>query len=219
MKTIACTDHLMQRPYNEPVTDDKAPNARVRQRDETRARILSAARQLFGQAGYDRATIRAIAERAGVNPGLVMHYFQSKELLYREAVSLAPAAPSPGLSEDLAGHLLESLRMKFDELPAESLAALRSMLSNPDLSREARVSADEQITGISEAVAAADAGLRAALVSSMILGVSINRHLLQIDAFHDATADQIIQLLRPCFDALLTPRLSGTARRTGGSAE
>ncbi|GAA1018215.1 hypothetical protein Aple_034200 [Acrocarpospora pleiomorpha] len=49
-----------------------------------RARIRDAAMWHFGDHGYERATIRGIAETAGVSPGLVRHHFGSKEGL-REA--------------------------------------------------------------------------------------------------------------------------------------
>jgi AcrR family transcriptional regulator len=55
------------------------------QRDLTsRARIRDAALREFGARGFDGATIRGIAEAAGVSPGLVQHHFRSKEAL-REA--------------------------------------------------------------------------------------------------------------------------------------
>ncbi|KAA5834991.1 TetR/AcrR family transcriptional regulator [Saccharopolyspora hirsuta] len=49
-----------------------------------RARIRDAALRHFGEHGFDRATIRGIAETAGVSSGLVRHHFGSKEAL-REA--------------------------------------------------------------------------------------------------------------------------------------
>ncbi|WP_020497677.1 TetR/AcrR family transcriptional regulator [Sciscionella marina] len=49
-----------------------------------RARIRDAALWHFGEHGFDRATIREIAETAGVSSGLVRHHFGSKEAL-REA--------------------------------------------------------------------------------------------------------------------------------------
>ncbi|MFD0662541.1 TetR/AcrR family transcriptional regulator [Thermocatellispora tengchongensis] len=49
-----------------------------------RARIRDAALQHFGRFGYERATLRGIAETAGVSPGLVRHHFGSKQGL-REA--------------------------------------------------------------------------------------------------------------------------------------
>lgn len=46
-----------------------------------RARIRDAALRHFGEHGFERATIRAIADRAGVSSGLVRHHFGSKEAL------------------------------------------------------------------------------------------------------------------------------------------
>jgi AcrR family transcriptional regulator len=46
-----------------------------------RARIRNAALRYFTEYGYDRATIRDIARAAGVSPGMVRHYFGSKEEL------------------------------------------------------------------------------------------------------------------------------------------
>ncbi|MFI6604613.1 TetR/AcrR family transcriptional regulator [Nonomuraea sp. NPDC050536] len=46
-----------------------------------RARIREAALQQFGEHGFERATIRGIAEAAGVSSGLVRHHFGAKEAL------------------------------------------------------------------------------------------------------------------------------------------
>jgi AcrR family transcriptional regulator len=46
-----------------------------------KARIRDAAMQLFGEVGYERATTRAIAERAGVTSGLIRHHYGSTERL------------------------------------------------------------------------------------------------------------------------------------------
>jgi AcrR family transcriptional regulator len=45
----------------------------------TRAKIRDAAIEEFGRRGFGRTTIRAIAERSGVSPALVMHHFGSKD--------------------------------------------------------------------------------------------------------------------------------------------
>lgn len=44
----------------------------------TRARIRNAAIELFGSHGFDRTSVRMIAEAAGVSPALVVHHFVSK---------------------------------------------------------------------------------------------------------------------------------------------
>jgi AcrR family transcriptional regulator len=51
--------------------------------EETRARIIAAALQVFGEEGYARASTRHIADAAGVNPPALQYYFDSKEGLHR----------------------------------------------------------------------------------------------------------------------------------------
>jgi len=52
----------------------------VRQSDLTaRARIRNAAFTLIAERGLRAATVRAIAQRAGVSPGLVIHHFGAKQ--------------------------------------------------------------------------------------------------------------------------------------------
>src|ERR1700735_5801937 len=79
--------------------EDPAPGSdtRAEQRRRTEARILAAASELFVASGYERTTIRAIARAAGVDAGLVMHYFGSKQQLF-ERVTHGPNPPP-----DLAG--------------------------------------------------------------------------------------------------------------------
>jgi AcrR family transcriptional regulator len=52
----------------------------------TRERILASALDVFAVDGFDGATTRAIAARAGVNLGLIKYYFDTKEKLWRAAV-------------------------------------------------------------------------------------------------------------------------------------
>lgn len=55
--------------------------------DETRKRILHAARLVFSERGYDGATFQAIAVRADLTRPAINHYFPSKRMLYREVVA------------------------------------------------------------------------------------------------------------------------------------
>jgi len=52
--------------------------------DETRQRIVQAARLVFSERGYDGATFQAIAARADLTRPAINHYFSSKRALYRE---------------------------------------------------------------------------------------------------------------------------------------
>jgi AcrR family transcriptional regulator len=53
--------------------------------ERRREALISAALELVAEGGIALATVRSIAERAGVTPGLIRHYFQSKEELTRAA--------------------------------------------------------------------------------------------------------------------------------------
>lgn len=65
----------------------------------TRQKILEIALQAFSELGFDGASTRTIAARAGVNQGLIPYYFGSKEALWREAVDGAFIALREGLGE------------------------------------------------------------------------------------------------------------------------
>jgi AcrR family transcriptional regulator len=73
--------------------------------DETRARILQAAGEVFAGHGYKESTVRDICQKAGVNVASVNYYFGDKERLYIEAVKHArrlreQQEPLPGWAED-----------------------------------------------------------------------------------------------------------------------
>ena len=53
--------------------------------ENRRASLIAATQSLVAEGGPEAATVRAIAERAGVTPGLIRHYFQSKDELTRAA--------------------------------------------------------------------------------------------------------------------------------------
>lgn len=54
--------------------------------EETRARIVEAAVEVFGERGYDRASTRDIANAAGVNAPAIQYYFDGKEGVYLACV-------------------------------------------------------------------------------------------------------------------------------------
>ena len=60
--------------------------------ENTRAKILNAAGEVFAEEGFEGATIRAITERAGVNVAAVNYHFRDKAELYTRVVVDACAA-------------------------------------------------------------------------------------------------------------------------------
>jgi TetR/AcrR family transcriptional regulator, regulator of cefoperazone and chloramphenicol sensitivity len=59
------------------------------QEDETRVKLLAAAGEVFGEAGFQSATVRDICARAGVNGAAVNYHFRDKLGLYTEALKAA----------------------------------------------------------------------------------------------------------------------------------
>src|SRR6201996_7694330 len=69
------------------VSDDtvtKAPTRRALAKQQTRGKVLAAARRLFSEQGYEGATIRDIATAAGMSTGAVFASFADKADLFRE---------------------------------------------------------------------------------------------------------------------------------------
>lgn len=62
--------------------DAKHP-PRKRNREATHLAVLNAAEMEFAQLGFAAARAQEIADRAGVTKGLIYHYFEDKEALYR----------------------------------------------------------------------------------------------------------------------------------------
>ena len=64
-----------------------AMNTRVQQRETTRASILQAALEEFSEKGFDGTSTRLIAAKAGVHHALIKYHFQSKDALWKAAVT------------------------------------------------------------------------------------------------------------------------------------
>jgi AcrR family transcriptional regulator len=78
----------------------------------TRERLLAAARQLFGEHGYEATSIESVLEASGVARGALYHHFKSKaelfdavlaEVLIEIAERTAAAAVTAGNSDPLEG--------------------------------------------------------------------------------------------------------------------
>jgi AcrR family transcriptional regulator len=179
------------------VSHPPAPTSRAERRRNTEARILAHARTLFAESGYDRTTIRAVAAAAGVDPGLVIHYFGSKRTLFLSAIGSGRALLTGGNAADIAEQLLDRLRDSLIEEPVTSLAMLRSMLTHPEAAEEIRTSLRIYNDQISEAIPGGDADLRAEVVSAALIGLVLCRHLLELDRLANADPEQVIDILRP----------------------
>lgn len=69
----------------------------LRRRDGARSReaLLAAATELFAERGFERATVREIGERAGVDPALIARHYGNKTGLYIASLRAETAAAVP----------------------------------------------------------------------------------------------------------------------------
>jgi AcrR family transcriptional regulator len=168
------------------------PTSRAARRAVTAQRILDAARAEFGERGLEAATIRRIAQRANVDPSLVMQHYGSKAALFAVAIQLEDADPG-----EIAAHLHDVLDVRLAALPPETKALVRSMLTAPEAAASMSAFLNERVANLSRAMGGEDADLRAALIVSSILGLTIARHFLKLDAFMDASDADIARVARP----------------------
>ncbi len=94
--------------------------SRTRKGEQTKARIVEAALELFRESGYDDTTMRAVAQNAGVSLGNAYYYFKSKEHLLHayyariHAAHAEAAAPALENESDLHKRLLGVLKTKLE---------------------------------------------------------------------------------------------------------
>jgi len=169
------------------------PTTRAARRAATAQRILRAAQVEFGEHGLEGATVRAIAGRAGVDPALVIQHYGSKNDLFAIAAQLHRES-SP---ENVADHLFDVLDIRLSQLPPETRALVRSMLTAPQATKAMREFLDERVANLARASDRDDADLRAALAVSSILGLTIARHFLKLEALIEISEPQIETILRP----------------------
>jgi len=163
------------------------PNSRAEQRRRTEARILDAATRNFIADGYERTTIRGVAAAAGVDAGLVMHYFGSKQELFRRVIGTAPVPEVSAAPEQAIEQILATIADRLANEPVASLTLLRSMLTNPEAASILSAGMTRYEAQIAQAIPAGDASLRAAVIGAIFLGVMVSRHLVKSDEL--ATAD------------------------------
>jgi AcrR family transcriptional regulator len=186
------------------------PTTRAARRAATSRKIIEAAQHEFGEHGFEATTVRAIARRAGIDPSLVIQHYGSKEHLFRiatelpsDAYAIAVQLPAGTPREELVAHLLDVLAVRLGTPPPETRALVRSMLTSPAATAEMKAYLDERVANLSRALGGPDAELRAAMAVSSILGVTIARHYLELDALTGAAEEQLADLARSWLAALL----------------
>ena len=190
----------------------------------TREAILSAARRRFAQHGYDSASVRQIADDAGVDPALVHHFYGTKEHLFVTAVGF-PALPSELLARVAQGprarlgeRLLRSLLQVWEtgEGRARLVALVRSAVSNDaamEMLRQFLTSAI--LDQVAATLEVPDAEFRASLVASQVVGLALARYVFRIRPLANASVDEVVAAVAPSLQRYLTGKLVSSSAIAG----
>jgi AcrR family transcriptional regulator len=179
---------------------------------DTRAELLGAARVEFAQHGYDGATVRKIADRAGVDPAMVKHWFGGKEALFIEALQL-PVNPAvviaevvPGDPERLGERIVARFLMIWDQSGGGPMAAvLRNIAGHEDAARMLReFIGTVMVKRIVSTVAPDQPELRAGLVGSQLIGMGLVRYVLRLEPLASADHATLIAAVAPTVQRYLT---------------
>jgi AcrR family transcriptional regulator len=188
--------------------DETAAEARPRRRsDVTRAAIMRAARDRFATDGYERATIRAIARDAAIDPSMVMRYFGNKEGLFASACEFdlrlpkLTDVPHEDVGARLVGHFLS--RWEGDETLT---ALLRVGVTNSAGAERIHAVFSDQIAPAVASVCPhpSQVPTRAALLASQVLGMALSRYVLKLPPTVALTRDEIVSWLAPTVQRYLT---------------
>jgi len=186
---------------------EKRPAPRSRDPEGTKARILAAARIRFASEGYERATIRAIALDAGIDPALVMRYFGNKEKLFSVAAEFDLRLPDfASLPRDQVGAALVAYFLDRWERDDTFTALLRAAVTHEAAEKQVRAILGEQVApmigGISDDPARAPA--RAVLVASQLLGMALCRYVFRMPAAARMSRADVVAWLGPTIQRYVT---------------
>lgn len=190
----------------------------------TREAIAEAARAQFGDHGYHGATIRGIAAAARVDPALVHHYYGSKEALFAAAMRL-PVLPSEVMTAALTGAdgsasgagsgerlvaaaltLWESERLKdtFLGLLKSAVTSEKAAVMLRDFVTDSILGTMVRVTGLADRAGQAEAGYRAAMVATQMLGLAMTRLVLRLPAVADVSVAELAATVGPSVERYLS---------------
>ncbi|MFI1972028.1 TetR/AcrR family transcriptional regulator [Streptomyces cinnamoneus] len=190
----------------EPARRRAAGPARRRDAEATRRALTDAAAELFAERGYDRTTVRAIAERAGVNQALLFRYFGSKTALFGEVVARdghkqLRETPVERLLETTLRDLLAPVGTAPEDRSLEVF--LRSVGGDDAVSRTNRRLTEEYAGALAGLTDADDAELRSALVLAWLLGIGLTRVVVRQEPLASADPDHVCGLMLSAARTLL----------------
>ncbi len=199
--------------HQNPRSDDES--ARPRDADDTRRRLLQAARHRFAHHGYSGTTVRDIAADAGVNVALINRYFTSKEGLFEACLQrVVEDLDRPANLQRSVSEVVESMISQLVDSPTgdHSLQLMLLLRSSADvradqIRRNTLLSFAEGIATIARGQHASsdDLLLRAEIALSIVLGILLVRSSTGLEPLSSATATDLRGPLGDALASIISP--------------
>jgi AcrR family transcriptional regulator len=182
---------------------------------DTRTALLDAARGVFVEQGYDGATVRAIAGRAGVDAAMVNHWFGGKEALFAAAMEFPVdlAALVDGLlaggPDGLGERIVRTFLSVWDHNNGGPLIALiRSASTHEESARMMREFITRVLFGrLMTALDVDRPDLRASLCGTQMSGLALIRYVIKLEPLASADVDTVVMAIGPNMQRYLTGQL------------
>jgi AcrR family transcriptional regulator len=179
---------------------------------DTRSEIVEAARAAFAQLGYEGASIRGIAKRAGVDPALVHHYFADKADLFIETMAL-PMDPHQVAADVVADgrefsgeRLVELFLAQWEQGPetggsASFVTLVQATAASPRTADALREFLNARLTPHGPPGDDEDTQRRRrALISSQLLGLAWVRYVMRQEPIASADRRDVARWVGPTID-------------------
>ena len=186
---------------------------RVRDPEAHRAAILRAAREVFGERGYARGSIREIAQRAGVTHGLVVRHFSTKDQLFITAL-LDDRRAQPDFNSDVSELPERAARAYVEQIEADGpknpfIALIRSAGDADVAKKLLRAMRMEPADAYLSGLGTPDLDRRSDLLGALLIGVTFSRYILADGPSAEMSPEELI--------AYLTADSRRPARPTAGT--
>ncbi|WP_328614659.1 TetR family transcriptional regulator [Amycolatopsis sp. NBC_00355] len=190
-------------------TDNPDTTARRRGRrpagQDTRTALIDAARTVFAENGYDGATVRAIATRAGVDAAMVNHWFGSKEGLFARAVLELPFDPlelmetlRDGPDEEFGERIVRTFLTRWDSAGGGVFVALiRSVAGHEQAGHVLRDFFQKFFTHVLSSVGSDRIPLRTTLCASQLVGMGMIRYVAKFEPLAESDVETLVAAVAP----------------------
>ncbi|RDI27789.1 TetR family transcriptional regulator [Lentzea flaviverrucosa] len=181
--------------------------------EDTKAALVAAAREVFIEKGYDGATVRAIAAKAGVDAAMVNHWFGGKEGLFAQSVLQLPFDPAEilkrvldGPAEEAGERIIRTFVTVWDATGGGTFSALiRSVTSQPEVAGALKSFLVNAIfKNVLAELGAEQHELRATLCATQMVGLGIVRYVVQFEPLASTDLETVVRTVAPNLQRYLT---------------